>query len=279
MTILQRLQHAKISAAGGVLAGFLTFAIGIIATALFEVPRHAASMTIVGWNGWSVAILSAGLAVNWLALLFMIKRVEELQSRNRIAFQYFDRNSAVGRIDLLNMVKTMEPDAMLLILNYFTKRSDGHEPATEAVRKLYMEELERKLDVIHYRRILQADPAANLSSLLDETHLSHFRAVIETRDHGGSGKAIQIARTALKYPYSFLIMKNPSGRKYFTLDIVEESPSTDHFRIIGSLHVTDPEEQLIAPFEALFRSLEGSPDLVNIRLEQLSESTAPSPVA
>jgi hypothetical protein len=109
-----------------------------------------------------------------------------------------------------------------------------------------------------------------VSSFVDDAYLAHFRAVIDRRDQGMSGRLLQLARVPIRYPYSFFIVKNPSGNKYFSWDIFEEAPASGQLRIIGSLLVTDPDEQLIAPFEALFRNLESSPDLRIIRADQLA---------
>jgi hypothetical protein len=264
----------RISAAEGVLAGFLTSAIVVIVTALVEAVRHAASMKLGTWNGWSVIIISAGLAVNWLALLYVMRRVEELQRTNRIAIQYVDRKNDAGRRNLLSIVGKLEPDSDVLIVNYFNRKFGGFEAKTEAVRKLYFEALEGKLDIINYHRIIQADPEAHLRDLVDETHLAHFRTVLELRDRAETDRPIQIERSPIRYPYSFFIIKNPSGSKHLSLDIFEESPVTGQLRIVGALHVTDPDEQLIAPFEALFRNLAAASDRMNISIDQLGETNS-----
>lgn len=262
----------RISAAEGVLAGFLTSVIIVIVTALVESARHAASLKLDNWNGWSVIIISAGLAVNWLTLLYVMRRVEELQRKNRIAIQYVDRKNDVGRRNLLSIVGKLEPDADVFVVNYFNRKFGGFDAKTQAVRKLYFEALEGKLDIINYHRIIQVDPKTHLRDLVDETHLAHFRVILELRDRAESDRPVQIERVPIRYPYSFFIIKNPGGSKHLSLDIFEESPVTGQLRIVGALHVTDPDEQLIAPFETLFRTLAVSPDRVAIREDQLSET-------
>jgi len=261
-------------ARGEVLVHFLTFAAGVILTTLLEYLGHLVSAELHGWNAWSVPIIGAGLVANSLAVLYVIQRVDEMQRKNRIAFQYFDRDSGMGRRELLSMVAKLEPGSEFFVLNYFNHRFESFDRETEALRHQYFQALQSKLKVTHYRRIVQADPTEKLAALVDDSYLAHFREVVGIRDQGTPGRSVQLARVPIRYPYSFFIVKNPSGSKYLSWDVFEESPTTGRLKIIGSLLVTDPDEQLIAPFEALFRNLESSPDLRVIRMQHLASGAA-----
>jgi hypothetical protein len=267
-----RLAALRVSAISGLLASFLTFAIGIILAHLVDIGRHALGMQIAGWNGWSVVVVGAGLVLNWIVLLYVMKRIEDLQATNRLNLQYFGDVQLLGRTDLLSFVHKMEPGAEFFILNRFNYPFYGFEREAQAVREMYFEALARKLPTIHYHRIIQIDPQASLRDFLDETYLSHFRAVTKLRDQGESGRLIQLVRVPLRYPYIFFIIKNPSGSKYFSLDVFEELQAPGRYKVIGSLHVTDPDEQLIAPFEALFRNLASSSGLKVIQVADLGPS-------
>ncbi len=269
--LLRRLYGRKIPAIGGVIASYLTFSVGVIVTALLESSRHTVSEKFTDWNRWSVFFISAGMVVSWLALLFVMMRVEELQRTNRINFQYFDRNSGLGRTNLLNMARVMEDGTEILTLNYFNRKFKGFDANTERVRKMYFDVVEDKLGVINYRRIIQISPEADLRNMLDDSHLIHFRAVVDRRDGGGSGRVLQLARVPIRYPYSFIIFKRPNGLNFLSLDIFEEAP--DSFAIVGSLHVTDPDGQLIAPFEALFRNLESHAKWTSVLSDQIAQDS------
>jgi hypothetical protein len=106
------------------------------------------SLKINGWNGWSILIVSTGLVANWLALLYVLKRVEEMQRTHRISFQYFDRHSGLGRRELISMVEKLERGGEFSVVNYFNRKFETFDADTEHLRDDYFRALQSKLESI-----------------------------------------------------------------------------------------------------------------------------------
>lgn len=246
-----------------VLAGTLTFGSGVLCTFLVDILRHVVADEVVGWNTWSVAVISGCLLIVCITMLYSLEQLRDMRSKNRLTVRYFGIEAAVGMRELAGFVRRLEEGSDYLVVNYLPKAFTGSVGSeSEKERREYFRALEKKFGKCNYRRIIQVDPSA--PNWADQTYIDHLREVIKFRDSAATGHTLQVSEVPLRYPTAFVIIKNPSGTRYLSLDIFEHTLVGQAFgslKLIGSLHITDPDELLIEPFERLFRNLESSKGL------------------
>jgi hypothetical protein len=263
---------------GKLLIGFLTFAGGLVSSALIAHFSHVFAGQLHGWDAWSVTVVGVCFLAVCLTLLYLAAQLNELQSQQRLTIRYFDRETGLGRREVLGLIEDMDHDSEYTALSYYGSPYGGMgNHVGEQFRRQMLRTITTKLDNCRYRRIVQIDPNARLADLIDKPHSDHFMSVIHIRDEGLHSQTLQVHRVPVRYPLSFLIIKNSRGAKCLVLDIFERPPGAEAasaLRVIGSLLINDPDERVIGSFEGLFRTLENSPDFRVITADELAQPPA-----